>query len=152
MSEKNTINRRQALKTLAAVTGAVPLASLPAWEKPVIEVGALPAHAQNSGTNIRAINETGGDLSNVQLEYPNGDQSDPVDIPENGSYTWYGVEPIDVPLSASGSACYRVYYPAINCPHSVEAEVTPKIGFSSKAACTVPSGVTTDVTLDCNFL
>ncbi len=56
MNEKKTINRRQALKTLAAVTGAVSLASLPAWEKPVIEVGALPAHAQNSMATIRVTN------------------------------------------------------------------------------------------------
>ena len=56
MNEKKTINRRQALKTLAAVTGAVSLASLPAWEKPVIEVGALPAHAQSSMATIRVTN------------------------------------------------------------------------------------------------
>jgi hypothetical protein len=46
---KAGLSRRDALKTLAAITGAVTLASLPNnWEKPVVEVGALPAHAQAS--------------------------------------------------------------------------------------------------------
>jgi len=46
---RKALTRRDALKTLAAVTGAVALASAPGrWETPVIEVGALPAHAQAS--------------------------------------------------------------------------------------------------------
>ncbi len=48
-AEKTTLTRRDALKTLAAITGAFSLASLPGrWETPLIEAGALPAHAQNS--------------------------------------------------------------------------------------------------------
>jgi hypothetical protein len=46
---EQTLTRREALKTLAAVTGAATLASLPKqWETPLIEIGALPAHAQGS--------------------------------------------------------------------------------------------------------
>ncbi len=55
--DKKIMNRRQALKTLAAITGEVSLASLPAWEKPAIEVGALPAHAQTS--HVAPVNNTG---------------------------------------------------------------------------------------------
>ena len=48
MTENPT--RRNALKALAAATGAVTLASLPTlWAKPVVRVGAIPAHAQVSG-------------------------------------------------------------------------------------------------------
>lgn len=49
-SETNrSVSRREALKNLAAITGAVSLAILPhRWEKPIIEVGVLPVHAQGS--------------------------------------------------------------------------------------------------------
>lgn len=44
-----SLARRDALKALAAATGAVALAGLPKdWETPVVGVGALPAHAQVS--------------------------------------------------------------------------------------------------------
>ena len=48
MPQDRNLSRRDALKTLAAATGAVALTSLPVWEKPVVKVGALPAHAQSS--------------------------------------------------------------------------------------------------------
>ena len=42
-------SRRQVLKAIAATTGAVGMAALPeVWEKPVVDVGALPASAQVS--------------------------------------------------------------------------------------------------------
>ena len=48
-SNKAILSRREALKTLAAITGAVALSNLPnQWEKPVVDVGVLPAHAQTS--------------------------------------------------------------------------------------------------------
>jgi hypothetical protein len=51
MPHNKNLSRRDALKTLAAATGAVALTSLPGkWAKPVVEVGALPAHAQGSFT------------------------------------------------------------------------------------------------------
>ena len=41
------VTRRQALKTLAALTGAAALASVPNdWQRPQLAVGALPAKAQ----------------------------------------------------------------------------------------------------------
>ena len=47
--DRQILSRREALKTLAAATGAVALANLPnEWETPVIETGLLPAHAQVS--------------------------------------------------------------------------------------------------------
>lgn len=48
-AEKARLSRRQALKALIALTGASTLSALPnKWEKPLIEVGALPAFAQIS--------------------------------------------------------------------------------------------------------
>ena len=49
-----SLTRRDALKTLAAVTGAVALSSLPNnWQKPAVVVGSLPAMAQEmSGVTI----------------------------------------------------------------------------------------------------
>jgi hypothetical protein len=45
------MDRREALKALAAASGAVFLANLPdKWETPLIETGTLPAHAQVSCT------------------------------------------------------------------------------------------------------
>jgi hypothetical protein len=47
--QKQTISRRQALKLLTAVSGAVTLANLPGkWSKPLLKVGILPVHAQTS--------------------------------------------------------------------------------------------------------
>lgn len=51
VEKKDGVSRRDALKVLAATAGAVTLSILPdQWEKPVIEVGALPVHAQGSPT------------------------------------------------------------------------------------------------------
>lgn len=50
MKEPVSINRRNALKTLAALTGAA-ITTLPkAWSTPELRLGALPAHAQTSGS------------------------------------------------------------------------------------------------------
>jgi hypothetical protein len=47
------LSRREALKLLAAATGAAALSTLPpAWSKPDLQVGALPAHAQTSLLHI----------------------------------------------------------------------------------------------------
>lgn len=43
------LTRRDALKALAAATGAVVLSNLPQeWKTPIVEVGVLPAHAQGA--------------------------------------------------------------------------------------------------------
>jgi hypothetical protein len=47
---KQTLSRRDALKSLAAATGATALSALSSqWETPLVEMGALPAFAQVSG-------------------------------------------------------------------------------------------------------
>jgi hypothetical protein len=46
-----TISRRQLLKSLTAVGGAVALTQIPnKWVSPIVEAGSLPAHAQGSST------------------------------------------------------------------------------------------------------
>ena len=46
----DTLNRREALKLIAAASGALALASIPAeWTKPELRFGVLPAYAQTSG-------------------------------------------------------------------------------------------------------
>ncbi|MBI4761433.1 MAG: twin-arginine translocation signal domain-containing protein [Chloroflexota bacterium] len=43
------LSRREALKLLAAATGAAALSTLPpAWSKPDLQMGVLPVHAQTS--------------------------------------------------------------------------------------------------------
>jgi hypothetical protein len=47
MSQK--LSRREALRALAAAAGAAVLATVPTkWETPLVEIGAIPAHAQSS--------------------------------------------------------------------------------------------------------
>lgn len=58
---KKTLSRREALKTLAAVTGVAVLSSIKnEWETPLVQVGVLPAHAQASLSNLTLVNGTGG--------------------------------------------------------------------------------------------
>ncbi len=48
MSRQN-LSRRDLLKLLAAATGAAALSTVPnEWVTPLVEIGALPAHAQGS--------------------------------------------------------------------------------------------------------
>jgi hypothetical protein len=48
------LSRREALKALAGITGAAALSSLPGkWTSPVVNVGALPAHAQGSPVEFK---------------------------------------------------------------------------------------------------
>ncbi len=57
--EKRTLSRREALRAVAAATGAIALANLPEqWISPVIETGVLPAHAQTSPQPPAAPTET----------------------------------------------------------------------------------------------
>jgi hypothetical protein len=56
MSATPGLSRRQALKVIAAAVGVTSLNSLPArWQAPVIEVGALPAHAQSSAAVYQVV-------------------------------------------------------------------------------------------------
>ena len=61
-NKKSTLSRRQALKTIAAMTGAVTVTQLPSkWVSPVLTTGVLPAHAQTSPP-INVV------ISNLQAE------------------------------------------------------------------------------------
>ena len=52
---KRSMSRRDALKALAGITGAVAISSLPnKWSTPLVNVGALPAFAQCSPTDTTA--------------------------------------------------------------------------------------------------
>ena len=52
---QRTLSRRDALKILAALTGAAAISGVPAkWATPLVQVGALPAHAQCSPTETTA--------------------------------------------------------------------------------------------------
>ncbi len=107
--EKHTLSRREALKTLAAITGAVSLASLPnKWESPLVEVGALPAHAQSSTTAAIRARNTGSQSVTAILFWPNGSSSNTQTIPAGQSYTWNGLAPINVSVTGArdASPCY----------------------------------------------
>ena len=81
--EPETVSRRQALKTLAAATGAAALSSLPPrWVKPVVQSSTLPAFAQASPTPtpIPTSSPLGtGDLQ-VLLTWDAGDVFNRVDV------------------------------------------------------------------------
>lgn len=67
LKEKHSLSRRDALKALAAATGAISLSNLPkSWEPPQIEVGLLPAHAQASPTDTPP--DTAITLSNLSID------------------------------------------------------------------------------------
>lgn len=52
-STEKKLSRRDAMKILAAATGAAALATIPdKWIKPGLEVGVLPAHAQTSSSLV----------------------------------------------------------------------------------------------------
>ena len=69
--QSTMLTRRQALKALAAATGAVVLSNLPtSWKTPVVEVGVLPAHAQGASGPAPQVSQLTG-----YWDYPNGNQS-----------------------------------------------------------------------------
>jgi hypothetical protein len=52
------ISRRQLFKVIVAAAGAAALLTLPnKWKTPVVEVGALPAHAQLSLQNTAPVHK-----------------------------------------------------------------------------------------------
>lgn len=111
---KTVLPRRHALKILAAITGAATLASLPnSWETPLVQVGALPVHAQCSiipGTaSLVSINETGGTLDLALFNIlTDGPPIRTARIGPAGSVCWTGLEPGDfyeLAESISGGDC-----------------------------------------------
>ena len=67
-STQRVLSRRDALKTLAALTGAAVISGVPSrWATPLVQVGALPAFAQCTPTDTTAaltiMNLTDGTLT-----------------------------------------------------------------------------------------
>ncbi len=94
MSQQHKLSRREALKTLTALTGAAALTSLPGqWAKPIVEVGALPAHAQTSSTAAIQVVNNSGQLIRPNLLGP--DINDAQDIPDGQSYLWNNLTPVE---------------------------------------------------------
>lgn len=70
----SNLSRRDALKLLAAATGAAALSNLPpAWSKPELQVGVLPAHAQTSLLHVL------------------GTPVDPEEVDQGQNYCWEGI-------------------------------------------------------------
>jgi hypothetical protein len=80
-----SLSRRDALKALAAASGAVALSTVPnRWESPILQVGNLPAFAQGSPGNViptnspadypfeNSVPEIEGDLSGLQIASQDG--------------------------------------------------------------------------------
>jgi hypothetical protein len=60
-SKSALLTRREALKVLAAATGAVALSTLPqTWKTPIVEVGVLPAHAQGASGPAPVVSNVSG--------------------------------------------------------------------------------------------
>ena len=105
--EKRTLSRRDALKTLAAITGAVTLASLPSnWQTPVVHVGALPAHAQcsiESGTfTFDIVNNSSQPYT---LRLTGGGYDNSVTAPANGGTACMTGIPVGVELAVTETFC-----------------------------------------------
>ena len=109
--EKRTLSRRDALKSLAAITGAVTLASLPSkWQTPVVEVGALPVHAQGTGAAVIVTNNANG-IIQVQLFFAGPLRAAGVagtaEISKGDSKSFTGLEAGSYEVLASGGDCGR---------------------------------------------
>ena len=124
-NKKNILTRRDALKTLAAITGAATLASLPGrWQTPVVQVGALPAHAQCSfvsGTaTIFVINDTTGTYT-VTFSWPPFSQTVTLGP---GQTACVAGAPVDAPgtvtESLNGSNCDQFYTDSFELPSPPE--------------------------------
>ena len=148
--EKHTLTRREALKTLAAITGAVSLASLPNnWESPLVEVGALPAHAQSSTTAAIRANNTGSLPVAVVLNWPDGSFDSRI-IAAGQSYTWSGLAPINVTVTGAASNV-PCYYLTWGCASGeTPAEVEPQNGGGDELICNLPAGTTAQVAVACS--
>jgi hypothetical protein len=149
--EKHTLTRREALKTLAAITGAVSLASLPnKWESPLVEVGALPAHAQSSTTAAIRANNVGSFPVAVVLNWPDGSFDNRI-IDPNESYTWSGLTPINVTVTGAASNV-PCYYLTWGCASGeTPAGVDAQNGGDEELICDLPAGSTKQVDVDCEI-
>ncbi len=138
------LTRRQALKTLAALTGAAALANLPNnWTRPQVAVGSLPALAQNmSGLYIDADS-----LQAVLIESPGGIGGangvvGPIDIRVQFDYynavgavvlmdvtfDWAATSSADVPLAPSEPTTHMVVNNPNGTPGHIDQVLTGVYG------------------------
>ena len=89
---RKTLSRREALKTLAAVTGVAVLSSVKnEWETPLVQVGVLPAHAQASRSATLIVrNSQGSGPTTVNVLPSNSPISsmEVIEIPDGESATF----------------------------------------------------------------
>lgn len=89
---KKTLSRREALKTLAAVTGVAVLSSVKnKWETPLVQVGVLPAHAQASLRATLIVRNSQGSGPTTVTVLPSNSpisSTEVVEIPDGGSATF----------------------------------------------------------------
>ncbi len=121
------MNRRQFLKALAVATGVAALSTLPSkWKTPVVEVGALPAHAQVSSSFGRITGLVAGGLTSTKTSNPSSvsivipgvsgatvtitDLSRSTTTDSTGSYTFNNVPPGSHTLQATAD-CYLASAP-----------------------------------------
>ncbi len=108
-NKKTSLTRRDALKTLAVITGAATLASLPArWQTPLVQVGALPAHAQCSfipGTVTFDITNNSPEL--YSLGFRREGYNNSVTVSPNGGMGCLTGIPVGVLLALTETACNR---------------------------------------------
>ncbi|MCS6994782.1 MAG: twin-arginine translocation signal domain-containing protein [Anaerolineales bacterium] len=108
------LSRRDALKVLAAASGAVALSHLPtSWGKPELQAGVLPAHAQTSMTHV------------LSAPFP------PEEIDLGQSYCYDGIvirfTAVITPPTAGISLQYSLNYTASGAPGSITVP-SPTIG------------------------
>jgi len=120
MTEKSKkLSRRDAIKILAAATGAGVLANIPSkWTKPGMEFGALPAHAQGSvpihtlvaGTDDLQANFCWPFTSTVTITPPTEGIVLRYDIVTGGIVTIISPNPLSgtLPTDAAGMASLEV--------------------------------------------
>jgi len=105
---RKTLSRRDALKTLAAVTGVAVLASVKnEWETPLVQVGVLPAHAQASLTATLIVRNSRGSGPTTVTVLPSNSpisNTEVVEIPDGGSAT-FTLEPGSYDVTGEGE-CY----------------------------------------------
>ena len=114
---KKTLSRREALKTLAAVSGVAVLMSVKnKWETPLVQVGVLPAHAQASrAATLIVRNSTSGTII-VTVNPLNASPLTSLDtqnIPRDGAGTFSltpGTYDIEASPDPSEENCFEGWY------------------------------------------
>jgi len=110
-NSNSTLSRRDALRLLAATSGAAALSTLPSqWQTPLVEVGTLPAFAQASQQTVTPVTGPAdypfqnssptysGDLSGLQIAPQNGwlviaEQGQNIGTSSSYDYPWIITRP-----------------------------------------------------------